>query len=138
MAGKADFAENAFLNYVLRGVAMPTISGLYLALYTVTPTADAGTGGTEVTGGSYARQNVSRSTGAWKDPSTATQGLSDNLADIVFPTATANWGTITGVALMDAASGGNMWYFNDLTASKTVNINDVFKFLTGDLDFTES
>ena len=137
MAGKTDYWENALLNYTFRAVAMPTITNIYVGLFTVIPSADAGTGGTEVSGGSYARQLVTRGTGEWKDPSTATQGLTENINAITFPTASGAWGTVVAVGVWDASTGGNLLYFGSLAASKTVASGDVLKFNAGDLDITE-
>lgn len=137
MAGKSDYTENNLLAFVFRGTAFPAPAGLYIALFTVIPSADAGTGGTEVSGGSYARQSVARNTTEWKDPSTATQGMTENVNAITFPTASAGWGTVVAVGLYDAVSAGNLLYFGALTANKTVNTGDVFKFNAGDLEFSE-
>lgn len=136
MAGKSDFLENAILNHIFRGVAMPTFAAsVYVGLFTAAP-GESG-GGTEVTGGSYARQAITRNTGNFKDPSTALQGLTENINAITFPTATADWGVVVAAGWFDAASGGNMLYFNALTVSKTVNTGDVLKFNAGDAEITE-
>ena len=137
MAGKTDYTENNLLNFIFRGTAFPVPAGLFIALFTTTPSADAGTGGVEATGGSYARQAVARNTTEWKDPATAVQGLTENVNTITFPTASGSWGTIAGAAVMDAASGGNMLYFGPLTVAKPVGVGDVFKFNSGDLEITE-
>jgi hypothetical protein len=102
---------------------------------------DTGASGVEVSGGSYARVNVLTGnagghffgSAASADPST-----SSNAADIVFPTATANWGTIVGVGILDSTTtgAGNLLWVGNLTASKVVNTGDVFKFLTGQLVLT--
>lgn len=136
MAHKTNYLENAVLNYLYRGVAMPAIGGLYFALYTVAPGED-GTGGTEVSGGSYARQNVARNTSEWKDPAAATQGMTENINTITYPTASAAWGTIVAAAVLDAVTGGNMLAFNTLAVNKVVNIGDVFKFNAGDWEHAE-
>lgn len=136
MAHKSNFLENAILNYVYRGVAMPALTSLYCALYTTLPD-EAGAGGVEVTGGSYARQAIARNTSEWKDPSTATQGMTENTNAITFPTASAGWGTVLGAGLLDASSGGNLLVFNTLAVSKVVNIGDVFKFNAGDFEHSE-
>ena len=61
MAGSfGDYAEAAVLNTVFGATAFPTIATHYVALYTVIPT-DVNAGGTEVTGGSYARVAVTNS-----------------------------------------------------------------------------
>jgi len=124
MAEFSDYLENKIIDHMLRNQAYTPPATVYLALYT-TATSDAG-GGTEVSGGASARQAVSLSE--------ASGGASENSADITFPTATADWGTVTHVALMDALSGGNMLMHTPLDASKTVNNGDTFKISAGDLD----
>jgi len=126
MAEFADFMENKIIDHMLRNQAYTPPSTVYVALFT-SATNDAG-GGTEVSGGSYARQAVTLSA--------ASGGASENSADITFPTATADWGTITHVALMDALTGGNMLMHSPLDASKAVNNGDTFKINAGDLDVT--
>ncbi len=124
MAEISDFLENELIDHILRNLAYTSPTTVFLALYTTDPTdADSGT---EVTGGSYARQSVAF--GA------ATDGATDNSADVTFPTATANWGTVTHVALRDAVTAGNMLFHSPLTASKVVNNGDTFKVNAGDLD----
>lgn len=126
MAEFTDYYENKIIDHMLRNQAFTPPSTIYLALFTSAP-SDAG-GGTEVSGGSYARQSVTLSA--------ASGGASSNSADITFPQATADWGTVTHCALMDAASAGNMLMWTALDASKTVNNGDTFKISTGDLDVT--
>lgn len=129
MAGSfTDYLENKILDHVV-GKTSFTMPSTWLALFTVAP-SDTG-GGTEVSGGSYARKST-----AGSDWAAASGGAITTAADLTFPTATANWGTIVAAALMDASSAGNMLIWGDLTVSKTVNNGDTFKFLTGDVDFT--
>jgi len=99
---------------------------VYLALYTDDPT-DADTG-TEISGGSYARQSIT-----FGAPS---NGTSTNSAAIEFPAATANWGVITHVGIRDALTSGNLLYHTALDASKTINNGDIFKILTSNLSVT--
>lgn len=126
-SGIADYAEAKILDHSLGKTAwtMPTV---YIALYTATP-SDSG-GGTEVTGGSYVRYTTS---GATWNAATVGAGSTSNAVDIIFVTATANWGTITGVGIHDAVSAGNLIWWGDLSATKVVNNGDVFKFLAGQL-----
>lgn len=124
MSDLSNDLETKLINQVLRNTAYTRPTTVYAALYTTDPTdADSGT---EVTGGSYARQSV-----AFNAPS---DGATDNSADVTFPTATAAWGTITHVGLRDAVSGGNLLFHSALTASKVVGNGDTFKFNAGDLD----
>jgi len=128
MAGFSDYLEDKVLEHVFGGNAYSAPSTLYVALYTVAPT-DTG-GGTEVSGGGYARQ-----TGAFTvsgtNPTTAS-----NTAAIEYPTATADYGTVVAVGILDASSSGNLLAYANLTTSKVVSSGDVFRFNTGDLDIT--
>lgn len=129
MAGSlSDYAENAVLNHLFRNVALTSPTTVYAALFTVAP-SDTG-GGTEVSGGGYAR--VAITFGA---PS---GGAIDNSAIIDFGTATANWGTIVAMAVFDASTAGNMLAWADLTTSKAVNNGDAAQFAVGDLDISIS
>jgi hypothetical protein len=123
VAGFSDYYENKVIDHMLRNQAFTPPSTVYVGLYTAAPT-DAG-GGTEVSGGSYARQAVTLAA--------ASAGATQNSADITFPTATADWGTIVAAGLFDAASAGNLLAWNNLTASKTVNNGDTFKITAGSL-----
>ena len=107
---------------------------LFVALFTAAP-SDSG-GGTEVTGGSYARVAVAPSDANWSAAS-ATDGLTDNVLDITFPLPTANWGTITHMGIFDRLTAGNLMFHGALTLSKTVNNGDPApKFVAGNLDIT--
>ena len=126
MAEFSDFLENKIIDHLLRNQAYTPPATVYVALFT-TATNDAG-GGTEVSGGAYARQAVTLSA--------ASGGASSNSAAITFPQATADWGTVTHLALMDALTLGNMLMHTILDASKTINNGDTFKINVGDLDIT--
>lgn len=128
MSAKTDYLEDALLNHVLRNVAFTSPTTVYAALFTVAPT-DAG-GGTEVTGGSYARQSVT-----FAAPSSNAVA---NSGTVTFPQATASWGTIVAVAIMDAASGGNMLYYGNLGTSKTVGNGDQVSFAASALTVSEA
>jgi hypothetical protein len=97
-------------------------------LYTVAPD-DTG-GGTEVTGGAYARQ-TSTFTVSGTSPTTAT-----NAAAVEYPTATADYGTVVAVGILDALTSGNLLAYANLDTSKVVTSGDVFRFDAGDLDIT--
>jgi len=126
---KTDFLEDALVNHVLRNTAYTSPTTVYVALFT-SATDDTG-GGTEVTGGSYARQSA-----AFDAPSPA--GQTQNTSDITFPEATAAWGTVTHFAMFDAVTVGNMLYHGALTSSKVVDGGDTFKFAAGDLQIQET
>jgi hypothetical protein len=128
MAGLSDYAENKLLDHLVgkTSFTMPTV---HVALYTAAPT-DAG-GGTQVSGGSYARVAT-----AGADWVAASGGASSNANDITFPTASANWGTVVAVGIFDASSGGNLLAWANLAVNKAVNSGDTAKFLAGEIDLT--
>jgi len=126
MAAMSNYLENALVNATLRNTSYTSPAAVYVALFTTDPT-DAGSG-TEVSGGSYARQAAT-----FGSPS---DGASTTTADIQFPQATGSWGTITHFGVYDASSSGNLLYHGALTASKTIETGDVFKIASGSLTVT--
>lgn len=128
MAEISNYLENALINGTIRGTSYTAPSTVYVGLYTSDPT-DANTG-TEVSGGSYARQSAT-----FAAPS---NGSSASNADITFPQATANWGTVGWIGILDASTSGNLLYHTALDASKTIETGDIFKIASGNLTVTLS
>ena len=125
MAEMSNYLENALINATLRNTSY-TSTTVYLALYTSDPTdADAGT---EVSGTSYARQEIT-----FGAPS---NGVSTNSAVIEFPQAGGSWGTVTHVGIRDASTSGNLLFHTPLDASKTIAAGDVFRIAIGSLSVT--
>lgn len=119
----SNYLENKVLLHVFGATAYTAPATLYAALFTSDP-GEAGTG-TEVSGGSYARQTIAF---------TVTANQASNTAAVEFPTATASWGTITHAAVYDAVSGGNLLAYGPLTTSKTIASGDVLRIPAGDFD----
>lgn len=115
------------------GVGVPKRAPFF-ALFTAAP-GETG-GGTEVSGGGYARVKSIPSDANWTAVTqVAGKGRTDNAVDIVFPAPTANWGSITHMAIFSRATGGDMLFYGALTTAKTVNNGDPApKFAVGDLD----
>lgn len=130
MSALSDYLENKLIDYILRQQAFAAPATVYVALFTAPPT-DAG-GGTEVSGGSYARVAVSSSLANWAGTqaaasttaSTGTSGTTSNNNAVTFPSPTAGWGTITSFGIFDASTAGNLLIYGNLTTSKTVNNGD--------------
>lgn len=141
MGAMTDYQENKLIDFLLRGQAYTPAATVYLALFTAAP-SDAG-GGTEVTGGAYARVAVPCSTTDWAGTqaaasttvSSGNSGTTSNNNTLTFATPTASWGTIVAVALFDAATGGNMIVQGTLTASQVVNTGNTVSFAPGSLTF---
>jgi hypothetical protein len=112
----SNYLENKVLLHVFGATPYTAPSTLYVALFTSDP-GEAGSG-TEVSGGSYARQTATF---------TVSTNIASNTAAIEFPTASASWGTVTYGAVYDAVSGGNLLASGALTTSKTIASGDVLR-----------
>jgi len=127
MAGLTNYLEDKIVNHVFGSTTYTKPTNWYVGLLTATPSDSAG--GTEVTGGSYARMVCAFTiTGS---------GIAQavNTSAITFPTATADWGIVGWVGIYDALSGGNLVAYQNLQQSdfststtKTINDGDIFKF----------
>lgn len=126
---KTDFAENKVLDHML-GKTSWTMPTAYVGLFTAAP-SDAG-GGTEVSGGSYARKST-----AGADWNAASGGSTSNANAITFVTASASWGTVTHFGIFDAATAGNLLRWAALTTSKAIGSGDTASFAAGSLVCTE-
>ena len=93
----------------------------YLALYTSSP--NAGGGGTEVSGGSYARQSVAF--GA------ISSGSMSNTSVVTFTNLPAV--TITHFAVLSASTAGTMRVYGALNASAAVISGDQVQFPIGSI-----
>lgn len=127
MAAMTNYLENKLIDHTFRGIPYNAPATTYAALLVGSPD-DTGTL-SEVTGGSYARVAIPNNTTSWAGTqgagttaaSTGASGTTSNNVVITFNAPTGNWGTIVGVALMDAATGGNALLQGNLSESITVN-----------------
>ena len=122
MSAFSDFLENKVLDHLLGATAYTAPGTVHFALYTAAP-SDSG-GGTEVSGGGYARVAVTNNATNWP---AASAGTKRNANTITFPEATANWGTIVAIAILDAATGGNLLFWTTIT-SRSVVTGDIPRF----------
>lgn len=108
--------ENFYLDAALgTGHTVNFPNTVYVALFTAAPN-DAG-GGTEVSGGAYARVAVTNNSTNFPN---ASGGSKSNGTVITFPTASGSWGTVTHFAIMDASSGGNIIHYGAVAVSKAI------------------
>ena len=126
MAEMSNYLENALINGTLRATTYTAPTTVYVGLYTTDPT-DANTG-TEVSGGSYARTSVT-----FGAPS---NGVSLNSAAVEFPQASASWGTVGWIGILDSSTSGNLLYHTPLDVSKAIDSGDIFKIAIGSLSVT--
>jgi hypothetical protein len=129
MSSFSDYTENLALTYLFTSGAVTRPTAWYVGLFTAAP-SDTG-GGTEVSGNGYTRISASFSV------SGTSPTLATNSAAVEFPTnTTSNWGTITHIGLFTASTSGTLLAWAPLTTSKTIEVGDVLRIPTGDLDIT--
>jgi hypothetical protein len=112
-----DYLENKLLDHAFGKAAYTMPTTVYVGLFTAAPGEAAG--GTEVTGGAYVRKAIA--------VNVAAAGATTNSAEMLWDVATANWGTLTHLAIFDAATAGNMLWYGPLAATKVINNTDQFK-----------
>ena len=117
--------ETRTLQWLFDDAPVTRPSAWYIGLYTAAP-SDTG-GGTEVSGGGYARKAVNF---------TISGDTASNSAAVEFDAATASWGTITYAGIFDASTGGNLIAYAALTTAKAIDTDDVLRIPAGDLDVT--
>jgi hypothetical protein len=129
---KSTYLSNKLLDLPVGAVAFTAPATLYFALYTVAP--GAGGGGTEVSGGNYSRAAVTNNTTNFP---AATSASKTNANAITWATASASWGVVVAVGVLDAASAGNLLYFATIS-SKTVDANDTVSIPASNFTLTET
>lgn len=140
MAGsKSNYFENAILKHVFGDTAYSVPATLYVGLWDNTVTLSdtsigTATGEVDLLGTGYGRVAVTNDDTKW----TVTDNVVDNLADITFATAIADWGTINQFAILDATTGGNILFWSTLAVAKTVTTGDTVRFNAGDITITEN
>jgi len=121
MSQMSDYLEVELRKHLFRTGSFTKPSELWIALFTVAP-SDSG-GGTEVSGGSYARVQRNPGDANWTAPD-GTSGVTRNAAAITFPTPTANWGTVVAFGIFDANTAGNLLAWGAISPARTINNGD--------------
>ena len=125
MAGNlSNYLENKLIDHFLGTTTFTKPSAVYVALFTVAPD-DTG-GGTEVTGGSYARQTATFTA--------ASSGATSNDSNIDFVNMPA--ATTVAIGIFDNLTSGNLLLWGTLTANKTTDAGDTLRIATGEIDIS--
>ena len=131
MSEFSDYSENKIID-VLRGTNFTAPVTIYTALFTTLAGLELNNPTGEIATGGYVRQSC-----ALDAPGTT--GTSKNSTLISFPVATAAWGTVSHVALVDDptatnwGTGVNVLMFSPLDTSRDVQNTDTFQIAQGSL-----
>ena len=121
MSQATNYLEGEIIKHLFRTGTFTKPSVLAVGLYTAAP-GEAG-GGTEVSGGSYARAQLDPLDANWDAP-VGGNGQTKNASALTFPTPSADWGQVTHFGIFDATSGGNLLIYGSLNNPKTINLGD--------------
>ncbi|WP_369274506.1 hypothetical protein AB5J55_35315 [Streptomyces sp. R11] len=119
-------AENRAMDWIMGLAATAPTTPLKVAL--VTANGSDTSAGTEVTGGSYARKNLT--------VAAATNGATSNSADLVWTGMPA--ATVVGVEVWDNAGTPVRLWYGALAASRTVAAGDELRIPAASLTFALS
>lgn len=119
-------AENRVTDWLFGSTTTAPTLPLKVAL--VTAAGSDASAGTEVTGGSYARQTIT--------VAAAVNGGVSNSADLVWSNMPAC--TIVGWEIWDSAGTPVRWIYGPLDANKTLAAGDQYKIAAAGLTFTSS
>jgi len=141
MSNASTYTEDRTLDYWLKANSATTSSPstVYLALFA--GSADSAghaaasvanleegvlTDEVSASGTAYARQSIAFGS--------ISNGSVSNSGTVTYPTATgAGFGTVSHVAVMDAASTGNILFYGALTAEKLIAVGDTFQITATNL-----
>ena len=122
MSNASNTLEELIGDHLLRSATWSKPTAIYVGLFTTMPSED-GTGGVEVSGGSYVRIQCGPGDSYWTGPTTG-DGVYSNAGIIQFPAPTANWGTIVGFGLMSDSTSGTCYIAKLFASSSVINSGD--------------
>lgn len=125
MAGLTNTVANATLNMLFGAGSNTVAPATYYVGLSLTAPQNDGSGVTEPAGGAYARVAVTNDATSWPG---AANRVKSNGTVIVFPTAVADWGTVSHWVLYDAATGGVLRVWGTLTTPQAINSGGVPDF----------
>lgn len=113
MAAMSDYLRTALLKHSLSLEAFTMPATLYVCAATqAVASSDTGSTIVEPTYTGYARVELADS-----DFDTVALGAGSNATDWIFPDVQAGGDTVTSIVICDAASGGNMLWYDNLASS---------------------
>ncbi len=131
----STYLADELLDHAFNNSAYTAPGTAWVALATAS-ISDTTTGSNigEPSGGSYARAQVNVNGGAAPTWDLASSSTVTNAGTINFATATAPWGTVTGVAVLDASTNGNVLFYDNAQADQSVGSGDLWRYNPGALN----
>lgn len=139
MSGLSAHMEKSYINCMLRAIpySTPALADLHVALFTADPKDDGSLANEVAMGTWYVRQPIA----AWAEPAplpapAITGHETYNLTRIDFPVVVGPEVTVTHIAIMDAAVGGNVLLSSIMKTRKILEEDDVLSFAIGTTRFS--
>lgn len=137
----SDYAESGFINYIFRAntnsFARPSTVAIALCR-NVPLESQTGTTIPEIANaGSYARYAITQNNSNWTEyTQVATSGFSENSVEFLFTTASADWGMVSGWAIVDSVThaSGNSWMCGSFPTPRDIRSGDAVVIRAGALD----
>lgn len=126
MGQLSTYLQNKVSDHILKVASYTPPTHIYIGLSTADPLAD-GSGLAEPSSGAYARVLCD-------DWEIANIRKTRNAIELVFPTASNSWGTMTHWAAFDAITGVNMLAFGALASPKSIVTGQAFSIKAGDIE----
>lgn len=123
MAGIPQSERNALVD---RNFGVSPSSNRYVALVTVI--GNDSSAGTEVTGAGYAREACTFDA--------ASGGATANADALSWTASGGNYGTVVGVEVYTASTGGTRVYWAPLDTNRTINDTDTLEIAIGAIDYS--
>lgn len=126
------FAENSWLDHILKVAVWTPPTDIYLSLHTADPTED-GSGAECANANNYSRTTISS-----MFSTVAASRIISNDGLITCPTASGSWGTVTDWGIWDSGTwgAGNLLAFGTFTAGKAVGAGQTPKVNIGEIDIS--
>ena len=131
MSAASNYLENKVLDHVLTSTGYTAPSTRYLALFNNT----SGNAAANLEAGTLTDEVSTSGTAYGRKAVTFAAASSGTSATVTFDTATASWGSVTHVAVMDGgtAGSGNVLFWGAVTTAKTIDSGDTFQVSSGNL-----
>lgn len=135
MPSLSQYSQSGLFNHFFRAATFAKPATIAIGLTTNVP-LETKTGATisELPNANgYARVTNASGDAYW---SHSPHGSGENLIEIAFPTATADWGYVSGVVVLDSAThgAGNLLMQGALNTPRDIKSGDVFRFAVGAFD----
>lgn len=131
MGSASLYLEDKLLDFLLGGGSYAPPSTVYVGLWNQSLSdSSSGSSPGEVSAAEYSRVAIPNDGTHW---TAASSGTKSNALNVVFPTAASQWGSIVTMAILDAATAGNVLFYAAPAPVVSVSPYDTLIFKPGEI-----